>query len=157
MREVREGACLRCGRMLKNPIAIAIRYGRICAAKEGIPFEVSTTITSVGSKDTLPMSLSEFSRYEYKGFGDCKCLCGLRVYKGPIVITTEIPENKGTSIFNAAELLYKQLSTFLKRDFVYIQQGQDGDFSEVRFDTNGKPYWVSMKEEALKEMIGGAL
>jgi len=43
-------------------------------------------------------------RFEYKGFGNCNCVCGLDII-GDMVICTQLPDNTGTSITNMAENL----------------------------------------------------
>lgn len=34
--------CLRCRRVLKDPAAVALGYGKACAAKAGVPWPVAT-------------------------------------------------------------------------------------------------------------------
>ena len=50
-----------------------------------------------------------FDRYEYVGFHGCRSFCKLEILPLPsgrtVVIATELPDNPGTSVTNACEIL----------------------------------------------------
>jgi hypothetical protein len=102
--------------------------------------------------------------------------CRLRVYEGPglplVVIATERPDNPGTSVTNAAEVLATQVYQWLEypaRGMVFIEHyEQDGqeDYAQERFalvsfaEMDGQfisPQWQHMTKEEVEGMIGQPL
>lgn len=56
--------------------------------------------------------VSPTEQFHYKGYFGCASVCGLTLVEGEgclLVVWTELQENKGTSVTNAAELLATQL------------------------------------------------
>ncbi len=94
------------------------------------------------------MRLTRDEIYPYKGFHNCDCVCRIRVYEEPnrpyVVIATQLPENRGTSITNFAEHLAAQISLQLEypeRGMRWIEHYpaesrrliREESFTEVRF------------------------
>jgi hypothetical protein len=111
-------------------------------------------------------------RYDYKGFWGCDACCDIEVHRRSdgkyVFITTELPNNPGTSVTNFAE----HLATAMRRqhglkpeDFIWIEHYPEAkdrrkeSFDLVRFGVEGDllrtPVWTRITEQAVDELIAG--
>lgn len=95
--------------------------------------------------------------YEYKGIHNCDCKCDLRI-KGNVVVVSELENNPGTSITNAAEDLANQVCEEFGIDkekvvwFECYEYRNLNEYAMVKFeiDSNGEfysPNWVCTTKE----------
>jgi hypothetical protein len=115
-------------------------------------------------------------RFEFSGLHEFPSECRLRVFEGPglplVVIATERPDNPGTSITNAAELLATQVYKWLEypaRGIVFLEHYEkDGEesYAKERFalvsfiELDGQfisPKWQHISKEEVEGMIGQTL
>lgn len=126
-------------------------------------------------------------RHSFRGFHTAGAICRVRVFeppgRAPVIMVTELPENRNTSVTNLAEYLAAEL---LERHFpervglpepvVWIEhyppRGKDGDdFDRVefadwrprneRFNNRwrrrvGEPEWRRLTPAQVSALIGGA-
>ena len=91
--------CLRCNRELTNPVSVQAQKGPICRHKSGY------------------LSGHDWGeRHDFKGLWDCDSHCQVAHYHNDltgkdVLILTEPPDNKGTSVTNWVEHLAADLLT----------------------------------------------
>ena len=124
------------------------------------------------------MHLHYDALYLYRGFHACLSYCWLRIYTAPgqsVVLATEMPDNPGTSITNAAERLAMEvMRTFglLFDSLRWVEhyperQGRHGhpplpaSFDLVTFTptTQGlrSPEWRRLSQAQIEHMLGQPL
>lgn len=77
--------------------------------------------------------------YEYKGFGNVKSICDVKINKDKkIIIITELNNNSGTSITNAMNIILDNLiidyNLNLTKYKIYEKYENDDMYSAVKFD-----------------------
>lgn len=116
------------------------------------------------------------STFKYKGIGGCDCICDIELEPLDngmmLVMITESPENVGTSVTNAAELLHPQIIREFgleDEDLVWIEHYppvdglQEESYDLVRFtleqDANGQPLlrpaWQRISDDQAMAFVFG--
>lgn len=135
------------------------------------------------------MELTHAGMFDFKGSNGFPSRCYVRIWRGrgslPVVIATELPDNPGQSITNAAEALASQVWARLlpeaREGFVWVERylaygrsyhssAHDGDIEEtldlVTFDiVRGReltmreslPPWRRVSRAYVEELIGASL
>ncbi len=123
---------------------------------EGVK-EIEDTPLPVADVDTV---------FDFLGLGDYPSSCGLRIYlrerQAPVVVLTELRENPGTSVTNAAEFLARQVAQAydLPSDTVWVEHYEgDTRYSVVELFYIGEGHyhcrgWRYLAPHALRQMIG---
>jgi hypothetical protein len=120
------------------------------------------------SPSSTPLQMTDSGVFTYRGYGNRKATCGLEVY-GNIVIATELAENTGTSITNAAESLATDLCCAfgIKPSDLILIEHYEGDrilaehWDLVKFgvrsdDVFMHPNWFRLHPTELQRLLGKA-
>lgn len=98
-------------------------------------------------------------RYDYQGYHGCKSHCDIEI-KGHVVIATQVPDNKGTSITNLAEVLATQIAQRYRinpQQLIWIEHYQQyGTYDLVKFTWNGQqftsPDWTKITKDIAQQI-----
>lgn len=105
--------------------------------------------------------------YNYLGYWECKSKCDIEIH-GNVVIATEINENRGTSITNAAEVLANKVCeeySIDKANLMWIEhykrdESYNDDYSLVNFVIYNNelisPAWKYLTKEQVEDIIKSA-
>lgn len=105
--------------------------------------------------------VSKVAKFHYKGYGRNESFCDIQV-AGNLVIATELPDNPGTSITNAAEDVATAVCLRYQipmKDLVWIERYHHSpdEYDRVFFDyfenTLRNPLWKRLKGEELRYVM----
>ena len=93
--------------------------------------------------------------FKFKGFHNCESCCGLEITHtdmGVVVVVTEVEDNKGTSVTNAAEVLFQAVCerfSLNPDEVIFIEHYSAGwmsnaeeTFDLVYFSENNSTYTI---------------